>query len=612
MPNSYCHGSLIQGIFQGSIYLPTETFHVEKSTRFFNKHTGFHSVIYRESDIRCIEVPKTNSTGYLNDVLSLDAFIDKTRKWKENSKRRPKRAISLGQKNTCALYLRSDPLFWARYLQKAGGDHVVARQEILATFASHVQAVNNILAKTVFQTYGVSIGYSGLQLAIARTRIMTNDDCLGPTPSPYCTQTLDADAFLNLFSAENHDLFCLAYAFTYRDFARGDLGQAWIASTEESRGGGICDKHTRYNFNGTVSVASLNTGIISTVNYGKELSPRVSHLNFAHQIGHSLGSQHDNTGICAPFGTSSPDADDGNYIMFDGVTSGDRSNNEKFSACSQDNITRVLDSVLRNKNCLIKNGPFCGNSIVEEGEDCDCGFTDDCGESCCTPRDPGSDTISGMCKHKVGKECSPSQGPCCSETCHYVNESQSKVCSLDNDCKMASYCSGSSAVCPVATNRPDGHFCGQFASACHNGECKLSLCERIGWRQCFVKQSDGSADDMCLLACKQNATSSSKANCTVSSDVLVDSFREYKQLVDDLRQEIQSAGLSVPTKGVYLAIGSPCNNYIGYCDTFHKCRSPSDDMFTLDENEVTTVSKASRAGIRIVNIMSLYIILQAI
>ena len=76
--------------------------------------------------------------------------------------------------------------------------------------------------------------------------------------------------------------------------------------------------------------------------------------------------------------------------MFASATSGDRHNNNKFSHCSKSNISAVLDAITdgRKPNCFTEsNGAFCGNKIVEEGEECDCGFDDhECDEQCCYPR----------------------------------------------------------------------------------------------------------------------------------------------------------------------------------------------------------------------------------
>ena len=60
-----------------------------------------------------------------------------------------------------------------------------------------------------------------------------------------------------------------------------------------------------------------------------------------------------------------------------------------------------------------------------------------------------------------------------------MTEADNKVCSQDKDCKMESYCSGSSAICPLV-NKPEGALCGYFDSVCQGGECKASLCEKIG------------------------------------------------------------------------------------------------------------------------------------
>lgn len=123
---------------------------------------------------------------------------------------------------------------------------------------------------------------------------------------------------------------------------------------------------------------SLNTGIITFVNYNTRVPPKVSQLTLAHEIGHNFGSpvriamrarglqnslssaiailtfrfvfrsQHDYPQTCRPGGLN------GNYIMFASATSGDRPNNSKFSLCSVGNVSSVLDAIEENKkrNCF--------------------------------------------------------------------------------------------------------------------------------------------------------------------------------------------------------------------------------------------------------------------
>ena len=76
--------------------------------------------------------------------------------------------------------------------------------------------------------------------------------------------------------------------------------------------------------------------------------------------------------------------------MFFSATSGDRHNNNKFSSCSVQNISHLLDAIAdnRRKNCFkATNGTFRWNKIIEKREECDCGYDEhDCEESCCYPR----------------------------------------------------------------------------------------------------------------------------------------------------------------------------------------------------------------------------------
>lgn len=68
---------------------------------------------------------------------------------------------------------------------------------------------------------------------------------------------------------------------------------------------------------------------------------------------------------------------------------------------------------------------ICGNGVVEEDEECDCGWEDECKESCCVPmgesanlrtrsraiREPSSGDLEAQppCTLRKGVVCSPSQ-----------------------------------------------------------------------------------------------------------------------------------------------------------------------------------------------------------
>merc|ERR1719471_2694099 len=374
----------------------------------------------------------------------------------------------------------------------------------------------------------------------------------------FCVPNIDVSNFLNLHSKTKHDEFCLAYVFTYRDFTGGTLGLAWVASATGASGG-ICETYKSYkeNINNSPNTTkrSLNTGIITFVNYNSRVPPKVSQLTLAHEIGHNFGSPHDYPAACRPGGNN------GNYIMFASATSGDRDNNNKFSPCSVKNISAVLDAVVdeRKHNCFQENnGAFCGNKIVEEGEECDCGFDEaECAEQCCYPRtfDDNNQLNDFSCKLKPGKQCSPSIGPCCDQQCNFIRKSHGVMCKAEQDCTEDAFCDGTTAKCPVPRNKQDNETeCNEGTQVCQQGECKGSICLKFGLEQCFLSSQDQiTTRALCELACQEPG----KNGTCRSTGKWIDEFNGVRR------------GM---TEKLSLRPGAPCDNFQGYCDVFLKCR----------------------------------------
>ena len=88
--------------------------------------------------------------------------------------------------------------------------------------------------------------------------------------NPFCAPNIDITNYLNLHSYNKHDDFCLAYVFTYRDFSGGTLGLAWVA--EPSGSGGVCEKHRQMREGSHNVYKSLNTGVVTLLNYGSQVS----------------------------------------------------------------------------------------------------------------------------------------------------------------------------------------------------------------------------------------------------------------------------------------------------------------------------------------------------
>lgn len=64
-------------------------------------------------------------------------------------------------------------------------------------------------------------------------------------------------------------------------------GKRFSLSFATGSSGGICEKSKLYSDG---KRKSLNTGIITVQNYGAHVPPKVSHITFAHEVGHNFGS----------------------------------------------------------------------------------------------------------------------------------------------------------------------------------------------------------------------------------------------------------------------------------------------------------------------------------
>lgn len=57
----------------------------------------------------------------------------------------------------------------------------------------------------------------------------------------------------------------------------------------------------------------------------------------------------------------------------------------------------------RGPSCFSESGqPICGNGLVEQGEQCDCGYSDQCKDECCYDANQPEDK---KCKLRPSKSC---------------------------------------------------------------------------------------------------------------------------------------------------------------------------------------------------------------
>ncbi|KOX76103.1 Disintegrin and metalloproteinase domain-containing protein 10 [Melipona quadrifasciata] len=399
---------------------------------------------------------------------------------------------------------------------------------------------------------------------------------------------LFAPSFALVVYKEDYDAFCLSYMFTYRDFEKGTLGLAWTGDLKNA--GGVCEKN---------GVSCRQWG-----NVTKLIRPwhhPVSHVTLAHEIGHNFGSPWKICGASPEF-LAPQNEFRGPQIprKANSRTLGQFPMPQNEFCCPQ----IFHKAVKLGRNFLMHKvggkkpqNAICGNGVVEDGEECDCGWEEDCNDPCCHPQRLHHAPHEVPCRLADGAVCSPSQlipsqgardtrnmcfmteycdemkflkldqniilliqpcnGPCCTSGCTLRNGDK---CRDDNGCRDASFCDGRGPQCPPSINKPNKTICNEEFVCYMGGYARRLTLYAYGLESCqCIAGPDDPPTKSCELCCKLPGEDQPCLSSFAWNSAPYD--------IPDM--------LSKP--------GTPCNDYNGYCDVFQRCREvdPSGPLATL-------------------------------
>ncbi|XP_052810094.1 disintegrin and metalloproteinase domain-containing protein 10-like [Mya arenaria] len=618
------------GVFQGIISSKgQDTFYILPTSWVLKSPAIFWSVIYSEHDFkRDLSLHRIIRNHY-KSFISLQQTHEgrKLTLSRQLSMTRERRSIPEGTRNkftenslkkrVCTIKFTTDPFVWRHVMDKHGQNKIRAVNEIHYMIRDHMKVLNNIFEETKFTVNNGTpdeFTINGFQFEVGEIVIWDERHCDDKTN--VCTEIstprdlldgflvtqydhkldydydneypdynfTDLDYNANTENYNNQDdkdylevgeltsntqnqQNCLSVVFTARsithDLTPGPIYGLAYSPNEEHQETGICS---------SANVAFVNLYVSEEVPYQPNTRTK---LVFAHEVAHAFGAPHDNDkSVCGEYSVLI-EPDEGYFLMHEVAVTGDLENNFKFSNCSLNTIGTVLTRK-SSISCFIEHRTsICGNGIVEEGEQCDCGSRCHL-DNCCHRRGTEHE-----CSLKKDAQCSPSQGPCCSgDTCRYYKQSENMVCEHAASCVDTLYCNGDSATCPVPSESqisPDNTTCttdNARVGVCHLGNCKRSVCSLIGWQECEL--TNGAAtltpkeeEELCFVGCQKTKASP----CISTHDgIALAQYPELNNLLKIIaeRDQWQEASIRLP-------VGTPCNRMTGYCDVFQRCRGVDPD-----------------------------------
>ncbi|XP_077378893.1 disintegrin and metalloproteinase domain-containing protein 28 isoform X2 [Festucalex cinctus] len=456
----------------------TETFYQEDGTRVTTSpndidHCYYHGTIVNESD-STVSIStcdglrgyfRTSSQRYLIEPLAGDDEGDHAvTKFNEKDYT----PAVCGVTNTTWSTDFEPPT--SRSRSRSAGISIVHQQKYIELFlvADNREYVKmerdqTALRKRIFEVVNfVNMVYKPMRtfIALVGLEIWSNGDLITITPPAGA----NLNAFMTwrnsvLVKRKKHDN---AHLISGIDFEGATVGLAYIGTLCSGHSVGVVQDHN----NRAIAVGAT----------------------LAHEMGHNLGMNHDDSSACFCSGDS---------CIMAAALSWDTP--RAFSSCSSRDYEKYLNG--RSPSCMLDKPDYmslvapsvCGNGFVEKGEQCDCGTEKECTDPCCNAT---------TCMFSEGSQCA--DGECCHK-CKILPRSH-ECRRKQDECDLAEYCDGHSATCPEDVFNVNGVPCDEGSGYCYNGQCPKRS------EQC-IKLYGASATEASTYCYRQNTRGTYYAFC---------------------------------------------------------------------------------------------------